>query len=395
MYVATTFDPTANSSDSFNTNLPINGRFLLTNQSNVNLTLTFADKTTAYAPAWQITPFVIPTTNPVVNWSQQTTLAGTTSPISQCTVTCFLPNEDFLGTYPVSIQHTAYVPNTVSASAVVNSLSNENGAINTEVIDVGTSNNNKLLDLFNDHFVWGVEQSLVRHQVLKGQASGNPLLIGQAGDITEVLGRLMVDQAVNLLAALTVAGNFLASNGLLGIASAGDLIDASGTQTILKGISNGDITFQSPSGTNLGNWDATNKALKIATVPQTINGTTNGTATIYQPFTGSFFKIVILEFNAYRNASLTEQTINLPEPFTFRASYQANNGKVVTPYSSGVPLANKVTVITGLAAGGGSTATQNTITSNGMGEVEAGFDALGLGTNQVSNATALYTFIGR
>lgn len=63
----------------------------------------------------------------------------------------------------------------------------------TLVIDTGTSSVVDALEIWNDHFIWSVVQSAVAHQVLKGQTSGNPLQIGQSGDITEILGKLTVD----------------------------------------------------------------------------------------------------------------------------------------------------------------------------------------------------------
>lgn len=41
--------------------------------------------------------------------------------------------------------------------------------------------------------IWNVLQSGVVHQLLKGQTVGNPLLIGQSGDVSEVQGDLQAD----------------------------------------------------------------------------------------------------------------------------------------------------------------------------------------------------------
>lgn len=121
----------------------------------------------------------------------------------QITVTYVIP------TPPVSlVQGIYYMPGekvpqnfTLGNSAigggtttVGSTLTNETATVGTEIIDIGTVANQKLLDIFNDHFLWKVEQAGVAHQVLKGQTAGNPLQIGQAGDIAEFLGQLLVDQ---------------------------------------------------------------------------------------------------------------------------------------------------------------------------------------------------------
>jgi hypothetical protein len=76
---------------------------------------------------------------------------------------------------------------------VGNTLSNEAAGSGTEIIDIGIVGNTKMLDIFNDHFIWQVIQAGVAHQVLKGNTAGNPLQLGALGDIVEVLGKLQID----------------------------------------------------------------------------------------------------------------------------------------------------------------------------------------------------------
>ena len=113
-------------------------------------------------------------------------------PVSKILPTYYAPGErvppiPILGNSPVGVGGSV---STTSA----NNLSNEANSLATEVIDIGPTTFAKLIDIFNDHFIWSVLQSGVAHQVLKGLTSGNPLQIGQAGDIAEVLGQLLVDQ---------------------------------------------------------------------------------------------------------------------------------------------------------------------------------------------------------
>lgn len=96
------------------------------------------------------------------------------------------------GTWPVSIP----AQNVQAKVSTVQTLSNENGTTGTLVIDMGPATPGQVVSIWNDHFTWSVVQSGVAHQVLKGQVSGNPLQIGQSGDTSEVLGALLVDQAL-------------------------------------------------------------------------------------------------------------------------------------------------------------------------------------------------------
>ena len=346
MYISLTFDPSAKLSSSFNTNLPINGKFLLTNQSNVNLLLTFADGSTAYAPAWQITLFMLPTSSANVDWSQQSTLLGQTSPISQVSIQCFLPNEQVIGTYPVSIQHSTYIGNSLNLSTSVTTLSNEGNTVGTEVIDAGTAANSRIIDIFNDHFLMSVEQSGVKHTALQGNASGNALKVGQAGDTTEVLGTLAIDQNLDVTGtttlsnALSVLGNILlnANNTafLQGVDTGGTarnmmVLDGGNNNKIL-GISGKDrILFQMSTGTNTARIDATGIVLlsgaislltgSISRMSVFAASVTTGSANSISHGLGATPSIVLLTFNltsapsaaslGYDHAALNSTTVKV------------------------------------------------------------------------------------
>jgi hypothetical protein len=124
------------------------------------------------------------------------------------------------GTFPIQIP-AQIVQATVSN---VSTLSNEGGTVGLEVIDIGTAANNKLVDIFNDHFTWSVEQSGTKHTVLQGQSSGNPLLIGQVGDNSEVLGNLIVDGNTTESGTLSVVGITSLDNGLISTDGAGRIV---------------------------------------------------------------------------------------------------------------------------------------------------------------------------
>jgi hypothetical protein len=125
----------------------------------------------------------------------------------------------------------------------------------------------------------------------------------------------------------------------------------------------------------------------------TVTGTTAGNATIYQVMRGTF-KIVALLFNGYQNSSGTEQKIALPVAFTQRAMFMTGNAKSTSIWSGGSQLTNKINTITALASGGGTTTGTTIVPSNSIGEIIQGFDTVGLGTGEASQAYAISLFYG-
>ena len=126
----------------------------------------------------------------------------------------------------------------------------------------------------------------------------------------------------------------------------------------------------------------------------TIEGTA-GSATLYESIQEDIpVKTVVLAFNNYQNASGEEQTIALPTPFTFKALTFTGNVKRVTPYLNGTALTNSVREITGLSANGGEVSIQDALASEGFGAITGPFDALGLGSNEVSLANDILVLVG-
>ena len=118
-------------------------------------------------------------------------------PVSIILPTYFGPGEPvppvpILGNSPVGIGGSVNTSN-------VQTLSNENSASSLLVIDmgdaVGANGFAQIVTIYNDgHALWAVDQANVKHQVFKINIAGNPLQLGQAGDVTEILGKLLVDQ---------------------------------------------------------------------------------------------------------------------------------------------------------------------------------------------------------
>lgn len=83
-------------------------------------------------------------------------------------------------------------------TTIAQSVSNESGASATLFIDGGLSGSSFLIQIYTDgSFIWSVMQGATPIQIFKGQTSGNPLLLGKAGKIVEVLGSLLVDGTIS------------------------------------------------------------------------------------------------------------------------------------------------------------------------------------------------------
>ena len=116
-------------------------------------------------------------------------------PVSLIKCTYYEPGETVdpigqLGNSPIGIGGNVQ-------TSSVQTLSNEGNPIGTLVFDMGPSGNLNIVQLWNDHFTWSVVIGGVAHTVLQGKTTGNPLQIGQSGDISEVLGNLTVDQTLH------------------------------------------------------------------------------------------------------------------------------------------------------------------------------------------------------
>lgn len=109
-----------------------------------------------------------------------------------------VPETPQLGNSPIS---------GVTQTSSIQTLSNEGAAANLLVIDLGDTAFNQLVALFNDgHALWAVDQSGVKHQVIKINIAGNPLQLGQAGDTVEQLGNEKVDGTFESVGNATLDG---------------------------------------------------------------------------------------------------------------------------------------------------------------------------------------------
>lgn len=311
-----------------------NGQVLVYNESGCGLSyIVRPSGGNGFIPAGQWTPVAVKAMDQGIDIRVIYTLPN--PPVSTVLATYYPENEQVpnlaLGNSPIGIGGTVQ-------TSSVQTLSNEGGAVSSLVIDLGDVHFNQLWAISNDgHGTLSVDQSSVAHQLLKFNASGNPLQLGQSGDISEVLGNLTVDGTSTLTGNATLSGTLgvtglttltggelLPNNvALQGNDSGGAahtmLLPGSGNATILRAMTASGINMQDSGAVNVLQIISTlvtiNQALSILDPSTVLNGSTSGTATLYQPLRGNI-KLVFVNLVNFRNGNAGDQLLNIPVPFT-------------------------------------------------------------------------------
>jgi hypothetical protein len=231
--------------------------------------------------------------------------------------------------------------------------------------------------------VWQVNQSGVRHQVIKMQTAGTQLILGAAGDFISVASQL--DSTGFITSTLGfVVPNVVSYWGR----------DANSTARPIMEIDASNLTTYFAAAANKFHWEKNDLATEgmnldlsgtvnllsllgafnstIASI-SAIAGSVSGTLTTWQPFQGSSFKLVVMYWNNFQDAS--NRSIALQTAF-------ANDMTIIVPADIGVTTnggiqalvgaaAQNIDVVTSLAAAGGGGVSQNTIFKHSFGHINA------------------------
>ncbi len=378
-------------------------------------------------------------------------------PVSLLLPVYYLPGEVVpdigqLGNSPVGIGGNV-------TTSSIQTLSNEGSASGLLVIDMGDTANNQILTFFNDgHCTWAVDQSGTKHQVIKVQTSGNPLLLGQSGDIVEVLGDLQADgnvilntnnkfvegkdqagtvynmigfdsvTAKQLDIGQSVAGfiislidDILAQSNLTlntnntflkGKDQAGTIYHIAGfdsvtakqlnlsdsTSGILLNILSNILTQGNltVSGSELvsGQASFSGTITNNTAAIVTINGSVAGTCTIWQPETGSALKIVIINFVGFNTANNVTQA--LTGGFQNGAMALAGGGGPIVLKNGGANQTVRVqTGFPSATAAGAQTPTTSGILSGwSFGQVMGAFDSVQVLSTSATAFSGMIVLIG-
>jgi hypothetical protein len=167
------------------------GKVLIYNESGSGLLITFLTSQSGfYLPAggWQPVPIQAGETG--YKWTVIYNLPA--PPVTQLLTTYYYPGEVIppqptLGNSPIGIGGTV-------TTSSVQTLSNEGNSSLSLVIDIGQVGHTQLITINNDgSAIWSVLRGGIAHTVLQIEASGNPLLLGQAGDTVEAVSQFTFD----------------------------------------------------------------------------------------------------------------------------------------------------------------------------------------------------------
>lgn len=168
------------------------------------------------------------------------------------------------------------------------------------------------------------------------------------------------------------------------------IVLAAGVLTIYDALGNALNSIDQNGRLTLGN-SSQDGQLVINQAGVVLNGSTSGTAILYEVLRGTI-KMVVVKFNNYKNGSVPAQTIALPTAFTAAAQVMTDDISPTQFLASGV--AQNVFVLTTLAGTGGARTTETSIGSHSQGEVATAFDTLSFAGSQPSAHSGLIIIQG-
>jgi len=122
-----------------------------------------------------------------------------------------------------------------------------------------------------------------------------------------------------------------------------------------------------------------------------LSGSTSGTATLYQPFQGTF-KLVFVVLANFRNGGGSAQTIALPTPFT--AAFYIASGDINSMQMMSSASAQSINIITALASAGGAASGSTTFGSYSLGACNHAADTLSFNGSNASTHTGVLMIAG-
>lgn len=370
-------------------------KILFYNESDNNINLDFLNGNRDMLHAWEARWWTLDGNQDEIDWTIDSTLTGNGGPppISKMTGTLYGPNEELPGTYPISLIRQISIGNTVSTV----------GGVASSVQDDGRASGNFTLEATPSPD--GVSAAFIKNN---GQAQlGSTQEDGQL-DITNKIGDHMVitGDGIGIPSDLHRFWDTRTNSSVVGGFSAAGGVLFAGNNTQFAQINNAGLAFMSTYskiaaavGDHLGLSTDSSHGLQWQNTGTVLNGGTAGTATLWQPFTGSGLKLVLVELSGFRTAG-ANQSLALPAAFTaFALIWTGNiggatgfNGLTVT--NAGV--AQNINIITSLAAAGGAASVNagKQIFGNSFGQVFNPFDSVTFLSGSTGNTSGSFIIIG-
>jgi hypothetical protein len=137
MQIVATFNPALQTSGQFNSQLSRGGNIIVYNESAINLSVTFANGDSGYAPSGVATKFPMDAQpSPNVIWQQQSIVTTLSTPISQVLIEAYQPGEPITGTFPATLNRQTAVSNAVATTGgTPTSVVNDGNIPNTSVVE--------------------------------------------------------------------------------------------------------------------------------------------------------------------------------------------------------------------------------------------------------------------
>jgi len=217
-------------------------KILLYNGTQLTLQLDFLNGYTDTLHPWEANYWVLDGDTKQIQWTIDTdSLNVSTPPINAVFLTLYSTNEKVSGTYPVSLFYQTSLGGGTTSTNVgtVSSIVNDNNPSGTTLIESKVSGQTGNTILTNDGLLNIVTLiSGLMTQLIKTQNTGNPLLLGVLGKITEILGNLTIDGntintgtlstgTVTFNNGASVAGGDITLNGLHNILGVLNIVSSS------------------------------------------------------------------------------------------------------------------------------------------------------------------------
>lgn len=343
MKIAAQFDPSAAPSGTFQASFPNgSGRMVIFNESNYNLTLTWNGAQT-YCPAWKARLYCVQTPNATIQWSQQSSLPAIGgAPINQVTVEVYTESEALPETYPVPIIRQTNIGNAVSTASgvVASAVQNDTSPAGTNIIEATVSGDGiTSVQLTNDaQFTLG---SSLRAGKLTVKGNGSEI----SGDGTHNL--ILESGGPTKAVEFNVNGTQKGYVDSIGLAMSSGTIRGAGQDLKLDVDSASEAVRILQNGVEIANFGAAGTVF---------NGSTSGTATLYQFYRGGTIKITWVVLVNFKNGTAANLDLALPVAYTTRAYWRTANTSPLNALFSGA--AQNFGIITTLAAAGGSVSVQ-------------------------------------
>lgn len=212
------------------------GKLTLWNDSKYNLILSFGDSSEAYLPATTAQIFVVRHYSPLIYWRVDTVLNTAGEPISWVRGESYDRHEKVPGTYPTSIARQVTVGNPLLSTQVTR-VQSLNETPDTTIIDAQPSTApGSAISITNSgymlirEYVGGAWRQFIE-TVRNAAAGGINLVLGHAGFITRMAGRVQVDETLSVTGTSSFTGAATFNDAVTLGNAAADAITIPGTST--------------------------------------------------------------------------------------------------------------------------------------------------------------------